>query len=322
MKNPFANCRAENLKTMIDRAFSAASKAVEKEDFEGKTTEKAMQKEGLRVKTCGSTFHDDITNALNSFPDVYKISAVYSRLSDALIGNENLTRSMRTLNKTAKEIKKLQLYYLRTLETARHTYQFRTLRKEFYGRSVALLKKHKRHVELLYEAARILKKLPDFEDVPTVIIAGLPNVGKTSLLKALTGSEPEIAPYPFTTKGLMLGFTEINGKRIQVIDTPGLLDRPMKKRNPIEKQAIIALEQLASLAIFVYDPTETCGYTLEQQKNLFNDVRKQIKVPMIVVANKADLVGEREVESDIKISCTDNTGLDNLKTFISEKLKL
>ncbi len=322
MQNPFSRVQADSLQNLIDKALSAASKYVEKERFEDDAIENARQKEGIRVKVVGSNLHDWLMAYAASFPDPKYVPKIYSQLSDALVGNDDLVKAKIALNKVAVEAKKLQMHYLRVLGNARHTYQFRNIRKEFYGRCVALLKKNRRHITLLYQASRTLTRLPNFEIAPTVIISGLPNVGKTSLLKVLTGSEPEIAPYPFTTKGLMLGFAEIKGKKIQFIDTPGLLDRPMKRRNKIEMQAVAALENLANAVIFIYDPTETCGYTLEQQKNLFNDVRKQINVPLVVVSNKSDLVGAREVESDLKISCTNNDGLDALKTFISEKLKL
>ena len=44
-----------------------------------------------------------------------------------------------------------------------------------------------------------------------------------------------------------------------MVDTPGLLDRPMDDRNAIEMQAIAAIEHVGSLCIFLMDISEQCG---------------------------------------------------------------
>ena len=58
----------------------------------------------------------------------------------------------------------------------------------------------------------------------------------------------------------------------QLVDTPGLLDRPMEERNQIEMQAIAALEHVGDLCLFLMDPSETGGTSMEEQTNLLNEV--------------------------------------------------
>lgn len=60
---------------------------------------------------------------------------------------------------------------------------------------------------------------------------------------------------------------------LQVVDTPGILDHPLEERNTIEMQAITALAHLRSAILYVMDVSEQCGHTLQQQLELFNNIR-------------------------------------------------
>ena len=65
----------------------------------------------------------------------------------------------------------------------------------------------------------------------------------------ITRADVDVQPYAFTTKSLFVGHTDYKYLRWQVIDTPGILDRPLEERNTIEMQVShifqtgVALEQ-------------------------------------------------------------------------------
>ena len=53
----------------------------------------------------------------------------------------------------------------------------------------------------------------------------------------VTRADVDVQPYAFTTKSLFVGHMDYRYLRWQVIDTPGILDRPLEERNTIEMQA-------------------------------------------------------------------------------------
>ena len=69
-----------------------------------------------------------------------------------------------------------------------------------------------------------------------------------------------------------------------MVDTPGLLDRPMSERNNIEMQAIAALENIGDVLLFLIDSTANSTTSLEEQMNLLQEVTGLISErPIIIV---------------------------------------
>ena len=67
-------------------------------------------------------------------------------------------------------------------------------------------------VDSLKEVAKSLRRLPVVDaDSPTLALVGAPNVGKSSLVCALSSGEPAVADYPFTTRSVALGHFYVNG---------------------------------------------------------------------------------------------------------------
>ncbi|MBI4450973.1 50S ribosome-binding GTPase, partial [Candidatus Woesearchaeota archaeon] len=116
-------------------------------------------------------------------------------------------------------------------------------------------------------------------------------------------------------------YAELKGNKVQFIDTPGLLDRPLEKRNAIERQAILALRHLAGLIIFVFDPTEACGYTLDEQHHLLRDIKQRFEKPIIAIANKADLKHGQHPTVDLHVSAQTKDGISELLERVSKAVE-
>ncbi len=62
------------------------------------------------------------------------------------------------------------------------------------------------------------------EGAAQIVLAGLPNVGKSSLLRQLTGVDTDVADYPFTTVEPIPGMMKHKDVQIQLVEVPGLVE--------------------------------------------------------------------------------------------------
>lgn len=269
-----------------------------------------------KIATVKQTIIDQMDIILNSYPQTAHLNPFYLELVKSTLDYYMLKKSLGALNWVKKQINILFKMHNEKIKKSQSLEAVNKYRNQFYGRAVSVLKQVKKNLEYLEYARKIMKDYPSIKTgMSTIVIAGYPNVGKSTLLRTLTGAKPEIASYPFTTKKIMLGYFE---KKIQFIDTPGLLDRPIEKRNQIEKQAILALKYLAEKMIFMLDPSETCGYSIKDQIKLMNEMKKTLKVETFVVLNKIDLASSEQMKAvsklkAIPISAEKGDGIEELK---------
>jgi len=263
---------------------------------------------------------------VKKFPSIDKLPMFYQEILQIKIDIDKLKKSLGAVNWAYKTCKKIYMSQFKALKKSKNIIFLQKKQKEIQGRISSVIKQIDKELTLLSKAQQFLKKLPEIKDMPTIVIAGYPNVGKSSLLRCLSSAKPKIAEYPFTTKEIHLGHIKktehYHDKSFQIIDTPGLLDRSLSKRNNIEKQAIAALTHLADIIIFMFDPSETCGYPLKDQKNLLMHMKKMFKKSIfITVENKSDV--KKTTLKNLKISCETKEGIDQLieQLFLEYKEK-
>lgn len=135
-----------------------------------------------------------------------------------------------------------------------------------------------------------MSRLPSIDpNTRTLLVCGYPNVGKSSFMNKVTRADVEVQPYAFTTKSLYVGHLDYKYLRWQVVDSPGILDRPLEERNTIEMQSITAMAHLRAAVLYLVDLSEQCGYSLSQQAALFHSIKPLFaNKPVLIVANKVD----------------------------------
>ena len=86
-----------------------------------------------------------------------------------------------------------------------------------------------------------------------------------------------------------------------MVDTPGILDHSLVERNTIEMQAITALAHLRAAILYVMDISEQCGHSIEQQVDLFNNIKPLFaNKPLLVALNKVDVISPQDLREDAK----------------------
>jgi len=238
------------------------------------------------------------------------------KLAETMIDVKEKNNEIQRIKASIRILKKLKDEYEMKLKYGDSPKQNKQVMKEYIGRYSSVVKKIRTS-----EIDKFLKKLntlPKIKEMSTIILAGYPNVGKSQFLKTATGHKVRTAPYPFTTKEILIGYVKNRYDKVQLIDTPGLLDRPFEKRNKTEQKAVLALKYLSKNVLFLIDASETCGYSLKEQENLLKEIKKQFNPKLVVIATKIDLP-HKEVKSDYKVNATDKKQVQEVLKEVMKK---
>ena len=320
---------------ILDKGFSRGKKAADLRRTEKMPKHmKGKRVEEVRVVTACQVIKDKLKMILDRTPNVEELPEFYQDYIDITVGVDDFKKSLGALNWAYGIITQLEKDYGARIRRA-PSEKAADLRKQAYGRISSVINKIKKDLDFLDFAKAQLRNFPTVDfDATSIVIAGFPNVGKSTLLTQITDAEPRVANYPFTTKGIQIGHFEKKWKHYQIIDTPGLLDRPIGDMNDIELNAMVALEHLADAILFIFDASETCGYALENQFNLLEEIKEIFNAPMIFLFNKMDIAeynGERHdyiqqyidrTEDPLLISAAEGEGLEEIVKLITSVQKV
>ena len=292
--------------------------------------ENARAREILRVKTMFSTVCDALKLVVRSYPNISEVHPFYRELASLVVNVDELRHSLGALEWASRALRSVMREVVSELRRADNTEEMRKIRNRGIARLSSLVDRIRNEIEYVRKSSKRLRALPNVDTSSlSVIVAGMPNTGKSSLMRKLSSGNPEVAPYPFTTKGVLIGHKDVVGiGRIQYVDTPGLLDRPLSGRNEMELQAIAAMKYLDGIVLFLIDPTESCGFTIEEQTRVLNEIKDFLKKPMLIVLNKKDIWNDecrKRAEflrkDSVEISALTGEGILDLERKVSDLLK-
>ncbi len=293
---------------LVDKAFSRAARAGRAKS--GKEAQESM------LQTAANILSDNLGNVVTSWPDFDLVDDFYYEFADATLadtdvgGVDRLRQHLSEVMWASRQTDAIKDEYHGRIRKA-DTDTARKLRKQAFARLADVTEQVEDDLLAIGEARDALKTLPDIRaEEPAIVVAGYPNVGKSSFVNRVTNAKAETASYPYTTTRIAVGHIERNHARYQLVDTPGLLDRPSEERNAIESQTVSALTHLADAVIVMLDASGECGYPIESQLELLEDIESTFDAPILTVCNKADR--SRDVEADYYMSVETGEGVETV----------
>jgi ribosome-interacting GTPase 1 len=180
----------------------------------------------------------------------------------------------------------------------------------------------------------------DREGAGQVVLVGLPNTGKSALLRALTNAKPDVAEYPFTTWTPTPGMMQFENVQIQLIDTPPLNEEHVEPE-------LMNLIRRADLVLLVLDLQ---GYPIQEFEDTLafleehriaplhrrgepGDERGWSFKPFLVLVNKCDdAIDEEDAEvlrelfgaawTLLSVSAETGRNLDQMRRAVFDRLEI
>ncbi|MBI2545952.1 50S ribosome-binding GTPase [Candidatus Woesearchaeota archaeon] len=275
--------------------------------------QKSKELELYKLEVVKGNLLSDLGKLTKAFPSIKDLDPFYNELMKVTLDVDYLRQSLGSLGWARDKIQEFHRSYAGRIRSSTDIPTLNRHRQAFYGRISSVMKQIAKHLAYLEESRKIMKDFPVIKtSLKTIVITGFPNVGKTTLLYKLTGSKPDIQNYPFTTVGINVGYIKTGEEKLQLLDTPGSLNR-FDKMNNIEKQAFLALRYLASAIVYVFDLTE--AYPLDKQVELYKAIKKSGK-PIIVYLSKVDLTKDKELVERFEKEYSALKTVDELKAEI------
>ncbi len=165
------------------------------------------------------------------------------------------------------------------------------------------------------------------EGIGQIVLVGLPNTGKSSILKALTNADVEIANYPFTTKKPEVGMIDFENSRIQLVEIPPIIEGSSSGK--ASGNELLSIVRTADAVVLVLDSIkpfkdfELLKRELENVKIIIDRKKPRVKIGPtkfkgIFITGEKFFKGKKlELESFLK-----SQGIFNASVVLSEPVDI
>ena len=153
-----------------------------------------------------------------------------------------------------------------------------------------------------------------------VAVVGMPNAGKSSLLRALSGVQTAVGAYPFTTLRPVAALVSLDGIQVQFVEVPGLIEGAHEDRGG--GRALLGVIRSADFSIVLHDPAEDA----EALEAVLAEIDAAgVERPLLLLLTKSDSAESRGASAanvagleTIHVSSESGAGLDELKKRIAD----
>jgi len=336
--NPFRSIYVpSSSKELLDICFRRALKVSYPGGLRLNTIKKKKSVVITRIKVLSREISQILTDLVKKFPSTEKMHEFYLSTMELWLPKENYKKTIAKIYGAAQLVKRIAEDYIikvralrkpETMTLQEFIKKIDRLRREAYGRISSVVNSLDKDLRKLADLVKNMKKLPDYDpELPTIVVAGPPNSGKSSFVKAVSNAKVEIASYPFTTKNVTFGIIEYKQEsivpfRIQIADTPGLFDRPLSERKDAEIIALKAIQHIADIVLFLYDGSVEAVMNAKEQINVYKTVKTFFgeDKPILPAINKVDII-----DKDLVGIITSYMERENIKPMlisIRQKLNL
>jgi GTP-binding protein len=146
--------------------------------------------------------------------------------------------------------------------------------------------------------------------IADVGLVGMPNAGKSTLLRAVSAAKPKVADYPFTTLEPQLGIAElIGGRRIVLADIPGLIEGAQHGAGL--GHAFLKHIERTKIIVHLLDLYPTDGSDPAEN---YRTIRKELEAFSPLLAGKREIVAANKMDLAI-----DSEAIDKLRESLADK---
>jgi small GTP-binding protein len=158
----------------------------------------------------------------------------------------------------------------------------------------------------------------------SVVLVGLPSVGKSTLLNKITNAESKVGNYDFTTLGVVPGMMEYKGVRIQILDLPGIIEGAAGNKGFGRK--VISVIRASDLVVLMTDIQRIDWLNVVSQELYNAGIRLNVRPPKISVhkTHKGALQvidPYNSFDKEETIDIAKEMGLDNAIVQLGEKIE-
>ena len=132
----------------------------------------------------------------------------------------------------------------------------------------------------------------------TVVLIGLPSVGKSTILNRLTNAKSKVAAYQFTTLEVVPGIMDYKGARIQVLDLPGIIQGASSGRGLGKR--VLAVARNADLVLFIVDVFQPEARPLLERELRATGIRVDESPPNVIIEETS--AGGIAVSAQVKLT--------------------